>query len=151
MSKSKKERGICELYAEDPERADYLVFGRVADKGRRGFLKGAGLVTMGAALGAAIPFHRNMPAGLIPAAYAESLADFKIAGKDGLTVLNDRPINAETPAYLLNDDITPTDRLFIRNNGLPPENMDPATWSLTIDGDVERPMTLSIDDLKRDF
>ena len=151
MSKSKKERGICELYAEDPERADYIVFGRVADKGRRGFLKGAGLATMGAALGAAIPFHRNMPAGLIPAAYAESLADFQIPGKDGLVVLNDRPVNAETPASLLNDDITPTDRLFIRNNGLPPENMDPTTWSLTIDGDVERPMTLSIGDLVRDF
>ena len=151
MSKSKKERGICELYAEDPERADYIVFGRVADKGRRGFLKGAGLAAMGAALGATIPFHRNMPAGLIPAAYAESLADFKIDGKDGLTVLNDRPINAETPAHLLDDHITPTERHFIRNNGVPPEDMDPATWSLTIDGDVERPMTLSIDDLKRDF
>ena len=151
MSKSKKERGICELYAEDPERADYIVFGRIADKSRRGFLKGAGLVTMGAALGAAIPFHRNMPAGLIPAAYAESLADFKIQGKEGLTVLNDRPVNAETPPHLLNDDVTPTERHFIRNNGLPPEDMDAANWSLTIDGEVERPMTLSIDDLKRDF
>ena len=52
---------LYELYAEDPERADEIVFGRVAEEDRRGFLKGAGLATMGALVGAAIPFHRNMP------------------------------------------------------------------------------------------
>jgi hypothetical protein len=55
---SRKERALCELYAEDPERADWLVFGRVAGPGRRGFLKGAGLATMSALLGASMPFHR---------------------------------------------------------------------------------------------
>ncbi len=72
MSKLPKERGIRELYEDDPERADYLVFGRQADAGRRGFLKGAGLATMGAVLGAAIPFHRYMPSGLIPSALADT-------------------------------------------------------------------------------
>ena len=116
------ERGICELYAEDPERADWLVFGRRAGPDRRGFLRGAGLAAMGAAVGAAgIPFHRNYPAGLIPAALAEATEPFRIDGKDGLTVLNDRPVNAETPAHLLDDGITPNERHFIRNNGLVPE------------------------------
>ena len=77
---SKIERGLCELYAEDPERADALVFGRVAHDDRRGFLKGAGLAAMGLAVGGAIPFHRNMPAGLIPAALAETKKDFRIEG-----------------------------------------------------------------------
>ena len=145
------EHGICELYQEDPERADYLVFGRVADEGRRGFLKGAGLAAMGAAVGAAIPFHRYMPAGLIPEALAGAATDFKIQGKDGLTVFNDRPVNAETPAHLLDDDVTPTKRHFVRNNGIPPENTNPDGWTLTIDGEVENPMTLSIADLKSKF
>lgn len=148
---SKKERGICELYAEDPERADALIFGRVAHEDRRGFLKGAGLAAMGAAVGAAIPFHRNMPSGLIPAALADTKKDFRIAGKDGLTVLNDRPVNAETPAYLLDDDVTPTDRHFVRNNGIAPKDVDAAAWKLTIDGDVDKPMEYSIDDLKKNF
>ena len=43
---TRKERGLCELYAEDPERADALLFGRVAYPDRRGFLKGAGLAAM---------------------------------------------------------------------------------------------------------
>ncbi|MEQ8653847.1 MAG: sulfite oxidase [Kiloniellales bacterium] len=139
---------LSEFYADDPARADEALFGRRANGDRRGFLKGAGLATMGAMLGMAIPFHRNMPQGLIPAAFA---ADNVIEGKDGLRLLNDRPLNAETPAHLLDDPITPTSRHFIRNNGLPPEDVDPKTWTLTVDGMVETPLTLSIDDLKKDF
>ncbi|MEO1199958.1 MAG: sulfite oxidase [Pseudomonadota bacterium] len=145
-----KERSLSELYAEDPERADYLVFGRVAHSDRRGFLKGAGLAAMGAAIGATIPFHRNMPAGLVPQALA-AVEGFVIEGKDGLTVLGDRPVNAETPAHLLDDDITPIERHFIRNNGMVPTDVDPATWTLRVDGEVDNELELSIDDLKNQF
>lgn len=86
MPKGTTERGLCELYQDDPQRADYLVFGRVAHADRRGFLRGAGLATMGAMLGATIPFHRNMPAGLIPAALAEETEAALFKGKDGLTL-----------------------------------------------------------------
>jgi hypothetical protein len=55
---------LFELYAEDPELADELVFGRVPHQDRRGFLKGAGLTTMGALIGATILFHRNIPGGV---------------------------------------------------------------------------------------
>ena len=148
------ERGICELYEEDPERADYLVFGRIPEAGRRGFLKGAGLAAMGAVVGGAIPFARNMPTGLIPAALAETTEAFVIKGKDGLLVLNDRPVNAETPAHLLDDPVTPNDRHFIRNNGLVPDKakaMDASGWSLTVDGEVDNPLALTLDDLKNSF
>ncbi len=140
---------LFELYERDPELADRVIFGRVPHKDRRGFLRGAGLATMSAILGAAIPFHRNMPAGFVPVAMAAT--EGEIAGKDGLTVLNDRPVNAETPAHLLDDEVTPTSRHFIRNNGIPPEDMNPATWELTIDGLVDKAMKLSIADLKSQF
>lgn len=147
----RQERGLCELYQADPKRADWQVFGRRAGADRRGFLQGAGLASMAALVGASIPFHRNMPAGLIPSALADEITDFKIEGKDGLAVLNDRPLNAETPAHLLDDAVTPTARHFIRNNGVPPEEVDPATWTLTVDGEVEGPMELTIADLKERF
>ena len=38
----KTERSIEELYRDDPERADAVVFGRKAGVDRRGFLGGAG-------------------------------------------------------------------------------------------------------------
>lgn len=39
----------------------------------------------------------------------------------------------------------------MRNNGIPPENTDPAGWELAIDGFIDTPMTLTIDDLKSKF
>jgi DMSO/TMAO reductase YedYZ molybdopterin-dependent catalytic subunit len=140
---------LFEAYAENPERADEVIFGRTAHKDRRGFLKGAGLATMGAMIGTAIPFHRNMPSGFIPVALAEKAGAIK--GKDGLTVHNDRPLNAETPPHLLDDAVTPISRHFIRNNGLPPENTGADGWMLTVDGLVNNPMKLSIEDLKKKF
>lgn len=141
-------QGLHAFFEQDPETADRRIFGRTAHADRRGFLHGAGLATMGAMLGMAIPFHRTMPQGLVPAAFA---ADDVLTGKDGLTLLNDRPLNAETPPHLLDDAITPTSRHFIRNNGIPPEDVDPAAWTLTIDGLVDTPMTLTIADLKKKF
>ncbi|MEX2628939.1 MAG: sulfite oxidase [Tistlia sp.] len=145
---SRKERGLFELYAQDPEAADRRLFGRVPFPDRRGFLRGAGLAALSAAVGAAIPFHRNMPSGFIPLALADTGA---IPGKDGLIVYNDRPMNAETPAHLLDDRITPIERHFIRNNGSVPEDTSPDGWTVTVDGEVDKPLELSIDELKSQF
>jgi DMSO/TMAO reductase YedYZ molybdopterin-dependent catalytic subunit len=155
MSKDERtERGLFELYAEDPERADALAFGRRTHTDRRGFLKGAGLAAVAAAVGAHLPFHRNYPAGLIPAALAEGASGFVLEGKDGLKILSDRPINAETPAHLLDDDVTPNNRHFVRDNGVIPamaQTMDATGWTLKVDGEVDNPLTLTLDDLKSKF
>ena len=145
-------KGIRELYASDPLQADWLLFGRSSDAmSRRGFLSGLG--AMSAILGAEVVFSHFMPAGLIPAALAEEMGEFSIPGKHpGLTVLNDRPINAETPAYLLDDHITPADRLFVRNNGIPPQSVNPGSWSLLIDGEsVKAPVSFTLAELQQRF
>jgi DMSO/TMAO reductase YedYZ molybdopterin-dependent catalytic subunit len=67
-------------------------------------------------------------------------------------VLNDRPVNAETPAHLLDDPVTPADRLFVRNNGIPPARVELDNWALTIDGEaVKNPVTYSLAELKQRF
>ena len=75
------------------------------------------------------------------------------AEKPELTVLPTPELNAETPAHLLDEDITPTDRLFVRNTGFMPGFSDAelAAWTLTIDGCVRAPRRFSLDALKRDF
>ncbi len=149
---AKKERGLVELYHENPERADWLVFGRKAGPDRRGFLRGAGLASMGAVLGTTIPFNANMPLGLIPAALADTVDEFTLESKHGDLILhNDRPVNMETPAHLLDDDVTPADVHFIRNNGTMPMPMSKADWRLKIDGEVEEELELSYDQLMNDF
>lgn len=148
-------RGIHELYRSDPVEADELLWGRKSDRiTRRGFLNKSGLLAMSAAVGASIPFAHLMPGGLIPAALAQSDEPFSIPGKEGLIILNDRPLNAETPAHLLDDRITPAKHLFVRNNGVPPvqSQIDPETWSLEIGGEsVTRNMSFSIAELKQEF
>lgn len=151
----KTERGIHELYAENPEQADWLIWGRETDSvTRRGFLTKSSLLAMGAVLGVSIPFARNMPGGLIPAALAQSDDAFQIPGKEGLIILNDKPINAETPPHLLDDDITPANRFFVRNNGIPPamEDIDLSRWTLEISGEsCQTPTTFTLVELKQKF
>lgn len=152
---SKKIRGLHELYAENPEKADWLVWGRQVDLiTRRSFLTKSGLLAMSAVLGASIPFAKNMPGGLIPAALAQNNDPFEIPGKDGLIVLNDRPVNAETPPHLLDDDITPANRFFVRNNGIPPalEDIDLNKWTLEIAGEsCKTPTQFTLSELKQQF
>ncbi|MDH3532402.1 MAG: sulfite oxidase [Gammaproteobacteria bacterium] len=152
---ARKERGIHELYDADPVEADELVWRRSSDPvTRRGFLKSGGLTAMSAAVGAAIPFAHLMPGGLLPAALAQSDQPFEIQGKEGLIVLNDRPLNAETPAHLLDDKVTPGKYLFVRNNGRPPvmSSIDPQRWTLEVGGEsAARTATFSLAELKKTF
>ena len=148
-------RGIHELYRDDPVGADSRLWGRLANPyTRRGFLRGSGLAAMSAALGAAIPLAPSMPGGLIPAAFAQTTDEFSIPGKAGLRVLNDRPLNAETPAHLLDDAVTPAERLFVRNNGAPPltEGIDPLEWAVDMAGEAcLRPMRLTLGEIQSRF
>jgi sulfite oxidase len=119
---------------------------------RRSMLKGASLTALSAALGAAIPFGRFMPKGYVPVALAQE-ARLEFPGKTPeLVVLGDRPLVAETPPHLLDDEVTPTSVHFIRNNGQIPEPpTDPTAWELTIDGEVNTPSTLRLGELKERF
>jgi DMSO/TMAO reductase YedYZ molybdopterin-dependent catalytic subunit len=156
------ERSLEELYRDDPERADAVVFGRRTGISRRGFLNGAGLAAMGAAVGGSIPFAQNMPAGLIPAARAQSASGpaapkgpvyLKFPGKNpGLVVIGERPLVAETPEHLLDDDTTPIDKFFIRNNGqIPDAAAEPDKWVITVDGEVNTRLEITLGELKQRF
>ncbi|GJM29260.1 MAG: molybdopterin containing oxidoreductase [Cyclobacteriaceae bacterium] len=80
-------------------------------------------------------------------------ANQQIPGKHpDLIILNDRPWNAETPAHLLDQEVTSMDRLFVRNNGLVPEKTDPELWTLEIDGESAiKPQTFTLNQLKSEF
>jgi sulfite oxidase len=71
-----------------------------------------------------------------------------VPGKEKLIVRSPRPLNAETPLKELTSEVTPYDLFFVRNNYDGPE-MDPAQYVLRVDGEVENPLTLTLDDLRR--
>lgn len=68
---------------------------------------------------------------------------------ESMRIMSDKPLNAETPATRLRSWITPNTVFFDRNQGqIPQAPVDPATWELTIDGEVEQPLTLDLDHLQ---
>ena len=73
--------------------------------------------------------------------------------KPDLVLFETPEVNAETPAHLLDSDITPLPRLFVRNTGhLPVIPQDALTaWTLTIDGTVRTPKTWTLRQLQDDF
>src|SRR5436190_18602251 len=133
------------------------------DRGRRGFLSSTGLAALGAAIGGAMPLSGNGEA--IPAAAAQGSAaapapaapkgpqHLKFPGKnEALVVLGDRPLVAETPESLLDDDTTPTEKFYIRNNGqIPEETKNPDAWKITIDGEVTKPLEITLAELKKNY
>ena len=96
-------------------------------------------------------FASSMPQDFIP---LTGLQDpFKELNKHKqMVVLNDRPLNIEAQAHLLNDDVTPAEKMFVRNNGITPENIDPNNWKLVIDGESSiRSRSFTLEELKTTF
>src|SRR5690606_13369714 len=119
---------------------------------RRKFLKNATIGALAGLLGTDIVFAATMPSRYVPLLFqGQDPADLFGKHKE-MIVLNKRPWNMESPAHLLDDDVTPAGKMFVRNNGLIPEKIEMDTWSLTIDGEsVRQKKTYSLSDLKTHF
>ena len=117
---------------------------------RRGFLKNSSLAAVATALSTELVFADSPPKNIRIPSFGEKDA---LKGKNTeMIVQGDKPWNVESPLHLLDDNITPVDRMFIRNNGLIPENIDVDNWTLTIDGEsVKAPKTYSLAELKKRF
>jgi len=102
---------------------------------RREFLKTASGVALAA--GAANPFL----------AWAADSSPIAIPGEDGMIVRSYRFFDLETPVGYLTEWITPVNHFYVRNHMFEPAKIDAARWKLTIVGEVEKPLTLTLADL----
>lgn len=103
---------------------------------RRAFFQRAGRLALGAVALGEFPIPPALAAGR------------KIRKDSQLIVRSPDPLDLETPAELLDSWITPNEMFFVRSHLSTPE-VDPATWRLRVEGEVERPLTLTLDDLRR--
>ena len=72
--------------------------------------------------------------------------------KTDLILLTARPPQLETPMTYFDRAITPNEAFFVRYHIFPvPTSVDLATWRLKVHGRVDRPLELSLDDLKTKF
>ena len=93
-------------------------------------------------------FHQALAGSAVPwvAGLAPALAD-DVAEPD-LIVRSTRPLDAETPVEVFDRFLTPNRLFFIRSHfGAPAVGLAP--WRLEVEGLVDRPISLGLDDLER--
>ena len=72
-----------------------------------------------------------------------------VPGEDGMLVRSFRFIDLETPVEYFNTWLTPAPHFFVRNHMYEPVQLDANDWRLSIGGEVEKPITLSLADLSK--
>ncbi|MCM4163092.1 MULTISPECIES: sulfite oxidase [unclassified Arenibacter] len=119
---------------------------------RRNFVKKTSLGSLAGILGLDIVFGAKIPENYTLLGLQDP-DPFTMFHKDKeMVVLNSKPWNMEAVAHVLDDRITPNKYMFIRNNGLVPENIDAKTWSITFDGEsVKESKTFTLEELKSKF
>lgn len=72
--------------------------------------------------------------------------------KTEMILLTDRPPQLETPIHFLRQDITPNEAFFVRwhHSGIP-TTVDLRTFRLNVAGHVDKPLRLSVEDLKTKY
>ena len=120
---------------------------------RRKFMTSSVMASFATLIGMPVVFGSNLPSELLPVSLFDGTIPPDLIGKSNLlTILNDRPINAETAPHLLDDDLTPNNLFFVRNNGIPPVNVDVNNWTLTIEGEsAKQSKTYTLRELKTKF
>ena len=73
----------------------------------------------------------------------------EIPGENGLIVRSFRFVDLESPVEYFNTWLTPVPHFFVRNHMHEPSELDAGTWQVTIGGEVEKPVTLTLADLSK--
>ena len=121
-------------------------------KSRRNFIKRSSIAALGALIGSRIVFAENLPKDYMPVILQDGDPYAMFKKHKDMVVLNNKPWNIETLPHLLDDNVTPNEKMFIRNNGLIPEDVDATKWTLTIDGEsISKPKTYTLQELKSKF
>ena len=82
-------------------------------------------------------------------AFAAGERGVYIPGEEGMIVRSARFFDLEMPPEFFDAWITPVPHFFVRNHMHEPSTLDASIWRLTISGEVQRPLTLSLPDLAK--
>ncbi|MGC1536555.1 MAG: sulfite oxidase, partial [Candidatus Sulfotelmatobacter sp.] len=70
-------------------------------------------------------------------------------GEDGMILRSFRFVDLESPVEYFYTWLTPVPHFFVRNHMFEPTELDPHDWLLSIGGEVEKPLTLSLAELSK--
>ncbi len=107
---------------------------------RRAFLK----QMSGAAIAMAA-----MPSYITRALPSPQSSSLDVPGEDGMIVRSFRFVDLETPVEYLNTWLTPVPRFFVRNHMHEPSELSAESWTLTVGGEVDKPLSLKLSDFSK--
>jgi sulfite oxidase len=87
-------------------------------------------------------------ASLAPGALVAAASTSSGPARRHLLQMNGYPVDAETPLEFLTDYLTPNELFFVRSHWIP-HPPDVAKWRLTVDGEVNTPLSISLNALKK--
>jgi sulfite oxidase len=73
----------------------------------------------------------------------------EIPGEDGMVIRSFRFVDLESPVEYLQSWLTPVPHFFVRNHMHEPSEVSAEDWRLTIGGEVEKPVTLTLNELSK--
>lgn len=73
----------------------------------------------------------------------------EVPGEDGMILRSFRFVDLESPVEYFNTWLTPVPHFFVRNHMHEPSELNADDWRLSIGGEVEKPLTLSLADLSK--
>jgi len=93
-----------------------------------------------------------LAAGAAPSLLAWALPQNQsvpFAGEDGMILRSFRFIDLESPVEYFNTWLTPVPHFFVRNHMYEPTQLDAHEWRLSVGGEVEKPLTLTLAELSK--
>jgi sulfite oxidase len=102
-------------------------------------------------------FLKHMSAAALTAGAAPSILTWalpqgqsvEVPGEDGMILRSFRFVDLESPVEYFNSWLTPVSHFFVRNHMHEPSELDPEDWRLSLGGEVEKPLTLTLADLSK--
>jgi DMSO/TMAO reductase YedYZ molybdopterin-dependent catalytic subunit len=91
-------------------------------------------------------------AGIAPALLATAFPQepaVEFPGEDGMILRSFRFVDIESPVEYFNSWLTPVPHFFVRNHMHEPSELNADDWRLSIGGEVEKPITLSLAELSK--
>ena len=86
---------------------------------------------------------------LLSWASAAQSGSIEVPGEDGMIVRSFRFVDLETPVEYFNTWLTPVPHFFVRNHMHEPSELGAEDWRLTVGGEVEKTVTLTLAELSK--
>jgi sulfite oxidase len=117
----------------------------------------AALAAEGAAINSRRDFLKQISKAVLLSTAAPSLVTWAlpqgqsidVPGEDGMIVRSFRFVDLESPVEYFNTWLTPVPHFFVRNHMHEPSERDPIDWRLSLGGEVEKPLTLTLAELSK--